>query len=254
MYDDFNSSEVTRSMVRFDASGVESGQTTSEPADGLTDRTARFADPRAAGRALASRLEAYGGADVIVVAVAHGGVPVAAEVSRRLDAPLDLVLIRRLLVPRGTESQVCAFDVCGTLVVDEELPPRPAVPSNGLDHFVADALGELARAARACRGARPALDDLKGKTVLLVDNGIRTGLTMRSAIRALRTLGPSRIVAAVPVAAPESRAFVETVADELICLAWPEPFGHVGVWYKDFARPGEEEIREMLEESERART
>ncbi|MCA1635790.1 MAG: phosphoribosyltransferase, partial [Acidobacteria bacterium] len=208
---------------------------------------------RAAGRALASRLAAHGGAGVVVVAIARGGVPVAAEVSKMLGAPLDLVFIRRLLVPRGTESQVCALNVCGTLVVDEELAPRVAVPSNGLDYFVADALGELERLARACRGAQPARD-LKGKTVLLVDNGIRTGLTMRSAIRALRSVGPSRVVAAVPVAAPESRAFVETVADELICLAWPEPFGHVGVWYKDFARPGEEEIREALEESERTRT
>jgi predicted phosphoribosyltransferase len=214
------------------------------------DGLKRFQDAREAGRALASGLDATGlkeESGIVVVAIARGGVPVAAEVARHLGATLDTLFIRRLLVPQGMESQVCAVNVCGTLVLDEGLPPRPSVPESPLDYFIADALGGLERSVRACRGARPVLD-LARRTVLLVDNGIRTGLTMRTAIRALRTLGPERIVAAVPVAAPESRSFVEPLADELVCLAWPHPFGHVGVWYRDFARLDDEQIRELLEQ------
>ncbi|HEU4597532.1 MAG TPA: phosphoribosyltransferase family protein [Pyrinomonadaceae bacterium] len=213
----------------------------------------RFADAREAGRALASRLGAYTATDdLIVVGLASGGVPVAAEVARGLGAPLDVLLIRRLLVPRGLESQVCAVNACGKLFVDEGLPPRSDAPETPLEHFISDALADFAERASACRGDRPALD-LKGRTVLLVDNGIRTGLTLLAGVRALRAAGAVRVVAAVPVAAPESRAVAEAACDALVCLAWPEPFGHVGLWYGDFARPDAAQIRELLAESERVR-
>ncbi len=223
--------------------------------DGRTGLPARFADGREAGRALASRLAPYAAAadDVVVVGLANGGVPVAFEVARELKAPLDVLLIRRLLVPRGPESQICAMDVCGNLFVDEGLPPQSDAPETPLEYFVADALAELAARARECRGERPPLD-LSHKTVLLVDNGIRTGLTVLAGVRALRASGPSRVVVAVPVAAPESRAAVEAAGDEFVCLAWPASFGHVGLWYRDFTRPGEAQIRELLEESERVRS
>lgn len=209
----------------------------------------RFSDLSEAGRALASKLEAYAGAEqLVVVAIARGGVPVAAEVAGRIGAPLDVLLIRRLMAPRGLDSLVCAVNACGNLVLDEQLPPCSDVPESAFDYFVADALAELARRERACRGATPALN-LAQKTVLLVDNGIRTGSTVRAAIRALRVLGPGRIVVAVPVAAPESRALAESVADELVCLAWPEPFGHVGMFYRDFTRPDDDQIRATLKEA-----
>ena len=209
----------------------------------------RFSDLREAGRALASKLDAFGTAeDLTVVAIANGGVPVAAEVANRLHAPFDVLLIRRLLAPLGINSPICAVNVCGKLVLDDAVPVRPDVSKSPLDYFFTDALAELSRLERTCRNYRPALN-LAQKTILLVDNGIRTGFTVRAAISALRVLRPARIIVAVPVAAPQSRALVEALADELVCLAWPDPFGHVGMFYKDFARPDEEQIREMLEQS-----
>lgn len=231
-------------------SDEEVGRSADADAD-VRRRAARFADLRSAGRALATKLEEYAGrTDTIVLALARGGVAVASEVAKRLRAPLDVVLIRRLLVPRGPDAPVCAFSVGGAPFLDEELTPRPDVPACALDFFIADALDELARRERVCRGARPPVAVAR-KTVLLVDNGIRTGSTMRAAVRALRASVPARIVAAVPVAAPESRASVEAVADELVCLSFPARFGHVGIWYANFERPGDERIREMLEEAAR---
>jgi predicted phosphoribosyltransferase len=208
----------------------------------------RFVDARAAGRALAERLVAYSARErTTVVAVARGGVAVALEVSKRLGLPLDLLLLRRLLVPHGPQEPVCAASVGGTRFLDAELTPRiEAEPVLG--PFVADALAELESRARACRGPRsPA--QLAGRTILLVDNGVRTGSTMLAALRALRSSAPARVIAAAPVAASESLADVQSAADEFIYLHTPEPFGHVGLWYADFTRPSDGEIRAMLEEA-----
>jgi len=209
----------------------------------------RFQDARAAGRALAEGLAASAARErTTVVAVARGGVAVALEVSKRLGLPLDLLLLRRLLVPRGPLEPVCAAIVAGNPYLDPELrqnndddDARPPA------QFFDDALGELESRARACRGTRPALE-LKGRTVLLVDNGVRTGSTVLAALRALRSCAPARVVAAAPVAAPEALAAVRRAADEFICLHTPEPFGHVGLWYRDFTRPSDEDIRAMLQE------
>jgi predicted phosphoribosyltransferase len=208
----------------------------------------RFPDARAAGRALAERLAPYGGRErTTVLAVARGGVGVALEVSKSLSLPLDLLLLRRLLVPHGPQEPVCAASVAGATFLDAELAPRvEAEPVLG--PFVADALAELESRARACRGTRPPLE-LKGRTVLLVDNGVRTGSTMLAALRALRSCAPARVVVAAPVVAPEALAFVETAADEFKYLHTPEPFGHVGLWYANFTRPSDDEIRAMLEEA-----
>lgn len=210
------------------------------------ERDGRFHDLRSAGRELAGALEEFKlRKDTIVLTPVLGGVPGAHEVARHLGLPLDFVIIRRLLTPDGANSQICAVNVAGSLVIDEELPPRPPAPQSPLDHFVADALDGLARRESVCRAGRPPLE-LARKTVLLVDCGIRTGLTLKAAIRALRRRESERIVAAVPVAAPESREVIEAVADGLICLKWPHPFGHVGLWYRDFGRPREDEISALL--------
>jgi len=207
----------------------------------------RFVDARGAGGALGAALESYGGrADALVLALARGGAGVGLEVAKRLGLALDLVLLRRLLVTRGPLEPSCAVSLAGSLFLDELDAPtdEPA-----FKHFLEGALAELEAGARACRGERPPLD-LRGKTVLLVDNGVRTGSTMLAAVRALRSAAPARVVAAAPVAAREGRAVLEAAADAFHCLASPEPFGHVGLWYEDFSRPSDEEIRAMLEESE----
>src|SRR5215207_5910009 len=205
----------------------------------------RFTDPGAAGRELAEQIEARGSPEgAVVLAVARGGVPVAAEAAKRLRAPLDVVLVRRLLVPRGPDDPVCAVSVAGALVLDEELAARRAARDDegrALESFLAEALREFDARVRACRGARTPLD-LSRRVVVLVDNGVRTGSTLRAVLRALRTREPARVVAAFPVASVEGRASVAAVADESICLATPEPFGHVGVWYANFKRQDEEGI------------
>ena len=229
----------------------QAGRTASETGVGQAGQATRFLDLRSAGRDLAMKLEAFGSReDVIVLGLVLGGVLVALEVAEHLGVPLDFVIIRRLLAPHGPGSQVCAVNVAGSLVIDPELMPRPEVPASGLDYFVSDALDELARRERVCRGGRRTID-LAQKTILLVDCGIRTGLTMRAAIRALRTVKPARIVAAAPVAAPEGLAAVEAVADDVVCLKQPHPFGHVGLWYTDFRRPDDHQISELLDQAAR---
>jgi putative phosphoribosyl transferase len=211
------------------------------------NHVAKFADLSSAGRKLAVLIDRYfGHKDTIVLAIARGGVPVGREVANHLDAPLDIIAIRRLLAPHGPGSQICAVNVCGTVVVDQELVVPSSAPKTPQEFFIEDALQELAQRERACRGNRPALN-LAGKTVLLIDNGIHTGSTVLASIRALRTIKPAGLVVAVPVAAPSSRAAVEAAADDVICLAWPEPFGHVGLFYSDFNVPNEEQICDMLD-------
>ena len=214
----------------------------------LPARNVKFVDLASAGGKLAAVLGKFLGSDeTVVVAIARGGVPVGLEVAKRLGGPLDIILIRRLLAPRGPGSQICAVNVCGTLVVDQELELPPAEPKTPLEYFVADALEELALRERVCRGGRPAVK-LAGRNVLLIDNGIHTGATVLAAIRALRSMKPTRVVVAVPVAALSSRAAVEAAADELVSLAWPEPFGHAGLWYTNFNVPDERQIRIMLDQ------
>jgi predicted phosphoribosyltransferase len=165
-------------------------------------------------------------------------------VAREIGAPLDFIIIRLLLAPQGPGDLVCAVNVAGSLVVDQErLPPDP--PSSPLDYFLADALAGLARREQVCRAARPPLD-VAGKTIILADCGIRSATTMRAAITALRKKGPAKIVAAVPIGSPGGVEAVSALADELVCLAVPGTFGNVGLWYKDFSRPADDQIGALL--------
>jgi putative phosphoribosyl transferase len=213
--------------------------------DGTLDQVKPFANLASAGRELALKLEPHRrGEKVFVLAIVLGGVPVAHEVATYLRAPLDLVIIRRLMAPQGPGSQICAVSIGGSMIIDEELVP-PETPSTPLHHFINDAIVELKRREQNCRQGRPSID-LSGKTVLLVDCGIRSGSTMLAAIAALRTVEPARIIAAVPVASLGGHAAVVSQADELVCLATPRPFGHVGLWYKDFTRPADDRIGEFV--------
>ena len=230
-------------MINF-PDGAESES--SQKGDELFKDVKPFPDLRTAGRELATRLEAYRQSDgLIVIAIVLGGVPVAQEVANHLGAPLEVLIIRRLLAPQGPGSQICAVNVGGTLVVDDDFARRSLIPSTPFDYFMADALAELARREQICRRGRPPVSFV-GKTVILVDCGIRTGSTMRAAIEALRTVGPARIVAAAPAASVGGYEVVAHMADELVCLVRPRQFGHVGLWYKDFSRPGDERVGELL--------
>ncbi len=216
----------------------------------MSDNIKPFLNLSSAGKELATKLLASGvKGDVIVLGIVTAGVPVAVEVASRLKAPLDLVLIRRLLAPGGPGTQACAVNVAGQLVVDEQIPPRPDKPETPFDYFMEDALDGLTGRVEVCRGNRSAIE-LKGKKVLLVDCGIRTSLTMQAAIGAVRTLSPKSITAAVPVTSDDGRSVVEELADEFIYLAAPEPFGNAGMWYRDFRRPGVESISQLITNSD----
>ncbi|HET6230564.1 MAG TPA: phosphoribosyltransferase family protein [Longimicrobiaceae bacterium] len=193
---------------------------------------------------MAAALSAYAGtADTLVLGIVRGGIPGAAEVARHLGLPLDVLLIRRLLAPRGADSPVCAVSAAGNLLLDAEATgPQPDA---GQAAFLADALAAFAERVHTCRGERAALD-LSGKTVILFDNGAHTGGTMRIALRFLRRLAPARVIAAVPVSSVVARDELLAAADEVVCLATPEPFGHVGMWHADYRVPQVEEVRSYL--------
>jgi len=183
--------------------------------------------------------------DVFVLAIVSAGVPGAVEVAKHLEAPLDLVIIRRLLTPQGPGSQAVAVTVAGTLVVDEEIGPRPAIPQTPFDYFIEDALKTLTLRTKLCRAERPPVE-LAERHLLIFDCAMRTGLTMKAAIGSARSLNPASITAAVPVTSDYGRRVVEPLADKLIYLAAPEPFGNAGVWYKDFRRMADEAISQYL--------
>jgi putative phosphoribosyl transferase len=207
-----------------------------------------YSNLRAAGHELAVAVESYRDEDPIILGIAAGGVPVAHEVANHLRAQFDLVLIRRLLAPDGPGSQLCAVNVAGSMIHDEGVKVS-SEPSSPIEYFMADALAGFAHRVQVCRRSRPplALDD---RTVLLVDCGIRTGLTMKAAIGAVRKLKPKRIIGAVPVTSCEGSAAVADLLEELVCLMQPEVFGNAGVWYRDFSRPDDSEVGELLTSSQ----
>jgi putative phosphoribosyl transferase len=205
-----------------------------------------------AGRALAAHLAAYAGRDdVQVLALPRGGVPVAFEVAQALGAPLDVLVARKLGVPQHSEYAMGAV-ARGVLVIDEDLLQRISLDRALLQAVIDDEQRELERRERLYRGDRPPLV-LRGRTAILVDDGLATGATMRAAARALRAMGPARSVVAVPVAAADTCAALREEADEVVCAATPEPFRAVGCWYEDFSQTGDGEVRELLARAARSR-
>lgn len=207
---------------------------------------ARFANLREGGRQLAEKLRSDADLkDSIVLAIARGGVPAGREVATLLRLPFDMLLIRRLLVPRGPGSELCAVSVGGTMVIDDEVT-IPTSPFTAVEHFLADAMAEFRHREELFRAGRPPIE-LATREVLLVDCAIHGGSTMKIAIKAVRKLNPTRITAAVPVASREGYALIESLADQVVCLAQPEPFGHAGMWYEDFTRPEDEDMHELFD-------
>jgi putative phosphoribosyl transferase len=206
----------------------------------------RFRDRTDAGQLLAERLRKYAGRDdVVVLALPRGGVPVAYEVAKALGAPLGIFLVRKLGVPGHEELAMGAIASGGLVVLDERLVQTLGIGESELQRAIAAEARELERRAAAYDGDR-ALPELEGKTVILVDDGLATGATMRAAALAVRRLNPARVVVAVPVAAAETCREFEDVVDEVVCRVTPSPVRAVGLWYDDFSQTSDEDVRELL--------
>jgi predicted phosphoribosyltransferase len=206
----------------------------------------RFRDRREAGRALAEHLARYTGRpDAIVLGLARGGMPVAHEVARALDLPLDVFLVRKLGAPGREELAMGAIASGGVRVMNPEVTEALGLPEEAVASAATREQQELERLEQAYRdGASPA--PVSGRTVILVDDGLATGASMRAAVEALRQREPSAIVVAVPIAPPATCAELERTADAVVCAHTPQPFHAVGAWYDEFEQTGDDEVRALL--------
>jgi putative phosphoribosyl transferase len=205
-----------------------------------------FVDRFEAGRVLASKLGEFSDRnDVVVLALARGGVPVAYEVAQALHAPLDVFVVRKLGTPGQEELAMGALAPGGLTVLNREVIQALGIPQQTIDAVVARERRELERRGREYRDGRPGLD-VRGHTAILVDDGLATGSSMRVAAKALRSEGAAQIVVAVPVASPLTCSEFEAEVDKVVCATTPEPFVAVGQWYRDFSQTTDEEVRELL--------
>ena len=215
----------------------------------MSDIALPFSDRSQAGRALADKLMHYAGkSSVLVLALPRGGVPVGFEVARALRAPLDVFVVRKLGLP-GHEEYAMGAIASGGVPVMSPLPGFSVSPE-AVAEVVAREQDELVRRERLYRGERPAVS-LEGRTVIVVDDGLATGATMRAALQAIRLQRPARLVAAAPVGAPDTCRALRGDADEVVCVAMPEPFRAVGLWYKNFPQTPDDEVISLLDEARR---
>jgi putative phosphoribosyl transferase len=209
-----------------------------------------FDDRRGAGRALAEAVAKLELHDPVVLALPRGGVPVGFEIAQRLGAPLEVLVVRKLGVPGHEELAMGAIASSGARVLNSEVIFSLRIAGEIIDAVTARERRELERRERLFRGDRP-LESIEGRTVILVDDGLATGATMRAAALSLRQQQPREIIAVVPVGAPSSCALLARVVDQLICLEQPEPFYGVGLWYGNFDQVSDEEVRGLLEVNRR---
>lgn len=216
--------------------------------DGVRDRsTAPFADRAAAGRILAEALHEYAGREgVTVFGLARGGVPVAYEVARGLGAPLDVFMVRKLGFPGHEELAMGAIASGGVRILNQDVLDRYPVSEDAVAAVAAREQEELERRQREYTGGRSSLP-IEGRTVILVDDGLATGASMRAAAAAVRSQNPAELIIAVPVAAPETCRAMEAEADAVVCARTPEPFRAVGMWYTSFGQTTDEEVKALLE-------
>jgi putative phosphoribosyl transferase len=206
-----------------------------------------FRNRTEAGQLLARKLKRYAGRpDILVLALPRGGVPVAFEVAKALRAPLDVFLVRKLGAPGQEELAMGAIATGGIRVLNEDVVRELKIPPRVIDSVAAKEGQELERRERLYRGDCPA-PDVNGRTLILVDDGLATGSSMRAAVAALRRNNPRHIVVAVPVAAAATCHELESEVDEIVCYETPEPFYSVGLWYEDFSQTTDEEIRQVLD-------
>lgn len=206
----------------------------------------RFKDRQEAGRQLADRLLEYRDEDPVVLALPRGGVPVAAEVASALGASLDVLVARKIGAPGQPELGIGAIAEEGARVVDERTTGVLGLVDSDLEDKIAEEQRELARRVRDYRGDRP-LPPMTGRTVILVDDGLATGVSARAALRALRQLDAGRVVLAVPVCPPATAESMRSEADEVVVLDTPADFVAVGQWYVDFAQTTDQEVLDVLE-------
>ncbi len=211
-------------------------------------RVEPFSDRDEAGRLLGDEVVRRIGrpAGAIVLALPRGGVPVGYGVARILGAPLDVFVVRKLGVPGHEELAMGAIASGGVRVLNDEVLEYMPLPPSAIEAVAEREERELTRREKEYRGNRPPLD-VEGRTVIIVDDGLATGSTMRAAVRALREMGPREIVVAVPVAAPSTCEEFTREVDRMICLRMPEPFEAVGLWYRDFSQTSDEEVHELLD-------
>lgn len=204
-----------------------------------------FRDRAEGGKALADRLRRFAGTDALVLALPRGGVPVAFEVARALGLPLDVLIVRKLGLPGHEEFAIGAIASGGIRVLNESVLHRLGLTQQTVDAVAEREQAELERREREYR-ADLLPERIAGRTVIVVDDGLATGQSMRAAVRALRRQQPERIVVAVPVAAEDTCAALRGEADEVVCPVTPEPFYAVGMWYDDFSQTSDEEVRMLL--------
>lgn len=205
-----------------------------------------YRDRRDAGRVLADRLREYAGRqDVIVLALPRGGVPVGYEIASAIGAPLDVFMVRKLGLPGHPEFAMGAIASGGVRVLNEDLIRWYRVPASAVDQIARAEQQELERREQAYRAGRPPLS-VDGRTVILVDDGLATGSTMRAAVLAVRRLLPSEIIVAAPVGAADSCRALAEVADDVVCARMPDPMRAVGLWYQNFEQTTDEEVRALL--------
>lgn len=208
-----------------------------------------FSDRRDAGRRLAVHLAEYAGRDdIVVVALPRGGLPVGFEVSRALDVPLDVFVVRKLGFPGREELAIGALGSGGIRVMNDELLRRHPLPNDVVDAAIEREQAELEHRERVLRGDLPPLT-LRTRTAIVVDDGLATGVTMLAAVRALRAAAVAELVVAVPVAPRQTCAMLAREADAVVCGQVPEPFVAVGAWYEDFTQTTDEEARALLAEA-----
>lgn len=206
-----------------------------------------FQDRREAGQILSRKLAMYANRpDVLVLALPRGGVPVAYEVAAALDVPLDVFLVRKLGVPNQEELAMGAIATGGVRVLNDAVVEAFDIPGDVIAAVTATEQKELERRERLYRGNRPA-PEVRDRIVILIDDGLATGSSMRAAVAALRQQQPARLIVAVPTGARETCQELQAEVDEIVCAVTPEPFYGVGLWYRDFSQTTDEEVRDLLE-------
>ena len=205
-----------------------------------------YRDRHDAGKRLAELLSAYAHhPDVLILALPRGGVPVAYEVARTLNVPLDVFIVRKLGVPGHEELALGAIASGGIRVLNYDVIRALHIPEQVVEEIAAREQRELERREQIYRDGRPA-PDVSGRTVILIDDGLATGATMHAALRALRQQQPARLIAAVPVAAPSTCLELIGEADDIICALRPDPFFAVGLWYQNFEPTSDQEVHDLL--------